>query len=319
VMPPCEMMAKSFLPAVRGLVVYELYSRGYSQLRISFFLSLSQSAVSQMLSKPKNTYVKSLLDMGLTIEEIGSLVKLITKDLPHDPIRATLTLYAFWMDSLSRGVFCDYHRRMYPQLSTCEICLHKKLDINDVDRAQLLAKLEKAVSMIEEARYFVNVMPQVAVNIVESIKNAKTLEDVAGIPGRIVVIRDRPKAVSRPEFGGSKHLARVLLAAKKNAPNVNSAINLKFDEFVQEAVGSLGLRYSETSKKVVEGRNMEDLVIESISEEFEKDPFLDVVFDRGGYGLEPITYVFAEDSIKVVEKALKIARKYVEKKANRKL
>lgn len=315
-MPPCEMMAKSFLPSVRGLIVYEFYSMGYSQLKIASFLGLSQSAVSQILSKPKNVYVKSLVEMGLAVDEIDSLVKLITRDLPRDPVRATLTLYSIWMDSLSRGIFCSYHRRMYPQLSTCEICLHKKLDIQDTEKALILARLGKAVQMIEDARYFVNVMPQVAVNIVESIKDAKTIEDVAGVPGRIVVLRDRPKAVSRPEFGGSKHLAKVLITVKKNSPSVNSVINLKLDEIIQEAVGSLGLKYSETKKNIAEGKNMEDLIIESISREFEKAGFLDVVFDKGGYGLEPITYVFGEDSIKVVEKALKIARKYVEIKTN---
>ena len=316
-MPPCEMMAKSFLPAIRGLVVYELYSIGYSQLKIASILGLSQSAISQILSKPKDTYVKSLVDMGLSMDEITSLTKLITRDILHDPVRATLTLYSFWMDSLSRGIFCNYHRSMYPQLSTCEICLKKKIELQDTDRAQVLARLERAVKMVEEARYFVNVMPQVAVNIVESVKDAKTIEDVAGIPGRIVMLRDRPKAVSRPEFGGSRHLARVLLTVKKYSYNVNSVINLKFDEIVEAAVRCLGLRYSETAKNIVVGKDMEEQVIESISEEFKKAGSLDVVFDRGGHGLEPNTYVFGEDSIKVVEKALKIARKYVEIKSIR--
>jgi predicted fused transcriptional regulator/phosphomethylpyrimidine kinase/predicted transcriptional regulator len=315
-MPPCEMMAKTFLPAIRGLVAYELYSTGYSQLKIASILGLSQSAISQILSKPKDTYVKSLVDMGLSVDEITSLTKLITRDIPHDPVRATLTLYSFWLDSLSRGVFCNYHREMYPQLSTCEICL-KKIELQDTERAQVLARLERAVKMIEEARYFVNVMPQVAVNIVESVKDAKTIEDIAGIPGRIVVLRDRPKAVSRPEFGGSRHLARVLLTVKKYSHNVNSVINLKFDEVVKEAVRSLGLRYSETEKNIIVGRDMEELVIESISEEFKKAGSLDVVFDRGGYGLEPNTYVFGEDSMKVVEKALKIAKRYIEIKSIR--
>ena len=315
-MPPCEMMAKTFLPAIRGLVAYELYSTGYSQLKIASILGLSQSAISQILSKPKDTYVKSLVDMGLSVDEITSLTKLITRDIPHDPVRATLTLYSFWLDSLSRGVFCNYHRKMYPQLSTCEICL-KKIELQDTERAQVLARLERAVKMIEEARYFVNVMPQVAVNIVESVKDAKTIEDIAGIPGRIVVLRDRPKAVSRPEFGGSRHLARVLLTVKKYSHNVNSVINLKFDEVVKEAVTSLGLRYSETEKNIIVGRDMEELVIESISEEFKKAGSLDVVFDRGGYGLEPNTYVFGEDSMKVVEKALKIAKRYIEIKSIR--
>lgn len=309
-MPPCEMMAKKFLPAVRGLISHELDSLGLSQLKIATLLGLSQSAISQILSKPKNTYVKTLLNIGLSNDEIESLIKLLVKDILHDPVRTTLTLYSFWMDALSRGVFCSYHRRMYPQLSSCEVCLQKRIGPQDLERAQILARLEKAVRMIEEARYFVNVMPQVAVNIVESVRDAKTLEDVAGVPGRIVALRDRPKAVSKPEFGGSRHLARVLLTVKKYSPHLNSVINLKFDELVEKTVRSLGLKYSEAKKNIIPGKDVEDAVIESVSEEFKKTQLLDVVFDRGGQGLEPITYVFGEDSLKVAEKALKIASLY---------
>jgi len=316
-MPPCEMMAKVFLPAIRGLVAYELYSTGYSQLKIASILGLSQSAISQILSKSKDTYIKSLVDLGLRIDEITSLTKLILRDIPQDPVRATLTLYSFWMDALSRGIFCNYHREMYPQLSTCEICLQKRIELQDTERTQVLANLERAIKIIEETRYFVNIMPQVAVNVVESVKDAKTIEDIAGIPGRIVILRDRPKAVSRPEFGGSRHLAKVLLNVKKYSSNVNSVINLKFDEVIEEAVRSLGLRYSETRKNIATGRDIEELVIESISEEFKRIGSLDVVFDRGGHGLEPNTYVFGEDSIKVVEKALEIAKKYSEIKSTR--
>ncbi|MCS7126712.1 MAG: hypothetical protein NZ929_07380 [Aigarchaeota archaeon] len=311
-MPPCEMMGKSFLPAIRGLIVHELRSHGYSQLKIADYLGLSQSAVSQILSKPKNKYFKILLDMGLSLDELATLVKLIVKDVSHDQVRATLTLYSFWLDALSRGVFCNYHRKLYPQLSTCEICLSKKIKIEDTERSEILNRLEKAVKIIEEARYFINIMPQVAVNIVESIKDAKTVDDIAGIPGRIVVLRDRPKAVSRPEFGGSKHLAKVLLEVKKYAPRINSVINLKLDDTLEVAVKSLGLKSSETKKTGIVGQYNEEVIIKSIAAEFRDMGYLDVVFDRGGYGLEPNTYLFGEDSLKVVGKALRIAEKYIE-------
>ncbi|MEN2974748.1 MAG: thiamine-phosphate synthase family protein [Candidatus Caldarchaeales archaeon] len=318
-MPPCEMMGKTFLPSIRGLVIHELKSMGYSQLKIASFLGLSQSAVSQILSKPKENYVKSLLDMGLTLDELTLLVKLIVKDIPFDQVRATLTLNSYWIDALSRGVFCNYHRKMYPQLALCEICISKKIVVGDPERSEIMNRLERAIKIIEEARYFVNVMPQVAVNIVESIRDAKTIDDVAGIPGRIVALKDRPKAVSKPEFGGSKHLAKVLLAVKRYAPSINSVINLKLDEILESAVSLLGLRFSETEKPDTVGRQTEDVVIEAIASRFRDMNYLEVVFDRGGYGLEPNTYVFGEDALKVVEKALRIAEKYIEIKASRNL
>lgn len=311
-MPPCEIMGKVVLPALRGVVAHELQSQGYSQLKIASFLGVSQSAISQMLSKPRETHVKTLLNVGIGQEELKTLVKLLAEDVPRDQVRATLTLYSFWMDFLSRGAVCGYHKRIYRQLDSCDICISGKTSVEDPDRKEILERLEKAVRLVEGARYFVNVMPQVAVNIVESVRHAKTVDDVAGVPGRIVVLRDRPKAVSRPEFGGSRHLAKVLLAVKKYVPEVNSVMNLKLDERVMEAVVSLGMKHSVTKKEATSKTYTEDEVVEAVASEFGEHGFLDVVFEKGGYGIEPITYLFGENSMDVVEKAMKIARRYIE-------
>ena len=146
--------------------------------------------------------------------------------------------------------------------------------------------------------------------------SAKTVEDVAAIPGRIVRLKDKPKAVSKPEYGGSRHLARVLLAVKRYAPEVSAVINLKLDEAVESAIKSLGLRYSETRCEEPYGREREEEVIEAVAREFGKRSDWDVVIDRGGMGLEPTTYIFAENAEKAAEKALKIARRYVEEKSS---
>ncbi|MEM0452927.1 MAG: thiamine-phosphate synthase family protein [Nitrososphaerota archaeon] len=314
-MPPSELMVKYLLPNIRGLISHELYSKGFSQLKISSILGISQSAVSQILSKPRDKYFTTLIKMGLKPDEVDLLVKLLLKDIQQDPVRSILTLESFWAEVLSRGVFCELHRKLYPQLSSCEICLKPIPEVISTEKLKILERLSRAIKIIEESWYFVNVMPQIAVNIVESIREAKTIDDVAGIPGRIVRIKDRPRAVSRPEFGGSRHLASVLLSVKKHSPEINSVVNLKLDELVRKAVISLGYSWAETSKPNTfpgEVNNLENLVIESISAIFKERPYVDVVFDRGGYGFEPTTYVFGRDSLEVVDKALKIAKKYVE-------
>lgn len=313
--PPCEMMVKDFLPAMRGLLAHNLRARGLSQPKIASLLGVTQSAVSQLLSKPPSLYRKKIAEMGLGREELDLLLRLLLQDIPSDPVRANLTLYSFWRGALSRGVFCQYHRRLHPQLSLCEICLRRE-EVPEGERLIVLRRIEEAVRMIEGARYFVNVMPEVAVNIAEAPKDAKTVEDVAAIPGRIVRLKDKPKAVSKPEYGGSRHLARVLLAVKRYAPEVSAVINLKLDEAVESAIKSLGLRYSETRCEEPYGREREEEVIEAVAREFGKRSDLDVVIDRGGMGLEPTTYIFAENAEKAAEKALKIARRYVEEKSS---
>lgn len=306
--PPCEMMTRDFLPAVRGLVAHSLRSKGFSQPKIGSFLGITQSAVSQLLSKPPSSYQKRLKEMGFGEEEVELLLRLLLQDVASNPVRTNLTLYSFWRDALSRGALCPYHRRLYPQLMSCEICLTGR-EAEEGERAEILKNLEKAVKMIEDARYFVNVMPEVAVNIAAAPREAKTVEDVAAVPGRIVRMKDRPKAVSKPEYGGSRHLARVLLSVRRSAPGIGAVINLKLDRGVAAAVRSLGLKFAEMGGE----HKSEEEVIEAVARAFRDGAELDVVMDWGGPGLEPTTYVFAENPEKVARKALTIAGRYAEK------
>lgn len=307
--PPCELMIRDFLPALRGLISHTLRERGLSQSKIAALIGISQAAVSQILAKNRANYMEKILEMGFERGEAETLLSLLLEDIVIDPVKATQTLYYFWRNALERGALCNYHRKLYPQLALCKVCLRRWGSELDEDSALTLRRVGEAVKLLESSPHIVHLMPEVSMNVAQALKNAKTLEDIAAIPGRIVKVKDRIRAVSGPEFGGSQHLAEILINIMKFAPEIRAVLNLKLDENVLKAVKSLGLRYSITSHPKPP-RSAEE-VVKAVAKEFEKNGGLDVVMDWGGIGLEPTTYIFGSDAVEAVKKALLIASTYI--------
>lgn len=305
--PPCEIMVQVFLPAMRGLVALELRKGGMSQSRIAMLLGITQAAVSLYLSKDAAYYKKKLQSIGVPLDEIDKLVKLISNDVLKSAGKVNEIFYAFWKGILSRGLLCDYHKSLYPSLSECDMCL-KAQTYPSIEHTEVLRDLEHALYILEGASYFVRLIPEVAVNIAVSLKDAKSEMDVAAIPGRIVALKDRPKPMSRPEFGASKHMAKVLLRVRTVKNDIRAVMNIKCDESIELTTKKLGMNVAYTEKG---GVSDEEAVIDAVAAAFKKHGELDVVFDKGGVGLEPMTYVFGKSATDVVRKALRIARSYI--------
>jgi len=300
-------MVRDFLPNIRGLVALELRRSGLSQSRIATLLGITQAAVSLYLSKDAAHYKRRLQSIGIPLEEVEKLVKLVSSDLLSSTAKANETFYAFWKGLLSRGLLCGYHRTIYPSLGDCDVCL-KAPAYPSVEHAEVLRDLEHAIHALEGSSYFARLIPEVAVNIAMSLKDASSEMDVAAVPGRIVALRDRPKSMSKPEFGASRHMVRVLLRVRAIRDDIRAVMNMKYDEGVESAAKRVGMNVAHTEKgNVVD----EEAVIEAVAAAFKKHGELDVVFDRGGVGLEPMTYVFGKSATDVARKALRIARSYI--------
>ena len=305
---PCEIFVKEFLPALRGLMAHELRDRGLSQSRIASLLGVSQAAVSQILSRDRSEYRRRIEIIGFGDGEVDALIRILVNDSASDPILATQMIHHFWHDALERGVICGYHRKLYPQLVTCSICLRR--EEMDIEVEETVRRVEEAVGLLESSNYVSYLVPEVAMNIAQAVRQAKTVEDVVGIPGRIVEVRGRVKAVSRPEPGGSKHLAQILLKIS-DITGIRAVINIKLDPRVESAVKSLGLKYATT--RYESPPKSEDEVVEAVAECLREKGVLDAVLDWGGMGLEPTTYVFGRDAVDAARKVLRIAAEYLSK------
>ncbi|MFQ6010679.1 MAG: thiamine-phosphate synthase family protein, partial [Nitrososphaerales archaeon] len=205
-------MVKSFLPGVRGLVALNLREKGLSQGKIAKMIGVTQVAVNHYLRNGPKFYSEKLALVGLTERDTSNLTDLLTEDLFVSQVDAIYTLYSLWRGYLSRGKICSTHQNMVHTLSNCEVCMKFFGDRDSLqpNRREILDGLSHAVKLLEASPYFPKIMPEVSVNIVFADSMARGESDIAAMPGRIVKVHDRAKAMMAPEFGVSHHMAKVL-------------------------------------------------------------------------------------------------------------
>jgi predicted fused transcriptional regulator/phosphomethylpyrimidine kinase/predicted transcriptional regulator len=252
------------LPTLRTLVAKELaQSYGWTQTRIARRLGVTQAAVSGYLTQD----VETMAPPPFSIEELRSISKSLTAEIATKRLTYVDLVNNICEICLSLrrgGAICHAHKIKVPELEEerCIICmqLHMSLaDISDVRRV-ILGDLRAAVSLLESAPEFTELVPEVCSNIVMALKDAQGIADVAGIPGRMVKVRGKVKALMDPEFGVSSHLAKLLLAVMRVDLKVRAAINIKYDEDVLEAVKKLNLNYA-VLKRAQKYRGNEDELI----------------------------------------------------------
>jgi predicted fused transcriptional regulator/phosphomethylpyrimidine kinase/predicted transcriptional regulator len=309
VRPPEEMLYEVLLPNLRGVLAHRLRSLGYPQSKIARTLNVTQPSVSGYLSAKESRFVEDLLKLGIPREDLEALIDSLVRSAELGPTKMTETLVTAWRQLLSSGKLCGYHRSMYPELADCDVCVRLGSSV-DPERASVLQRLERAVQMLESSPIAHHLVPEVSTNVAESAREPRELNDVAAVPGRIVRVGGALRAVGRPSFGTSKHLASLLLKAKRNGISWSAVVNIRFDEDVLRALRETGMKYAVTRYPAGSPRSEEE-VVETVVEALRRDPGIEVVLDAGGPGLEPAAYVFGNDSVDAVNRVLKIARAYV--------
>lgn len=176
----------------------------------------------------------------------------------------------------------------------------------------IIEKLERAVQILEESPEFAQLIPEVRSNIVMARENAQTVGDVAGIPGRITSVKGIPKAVSRPDFGASSHMARLVLSVMKHDPEKRSALNIKYHPDLVEICLKLGLRVSsydrnqepsEISEK--EGSTISwgvEVAVQNLG------AVPDVIYHKGAWGKEPMIVMVGTQPEELAEMAVCLAK-----------
>lgn len=185
------------------------------------------------------------------------------------------------------------------------------------ERYRVLENVEKAVEiLIENSKYVAKVIPEVGMNIGMSIDPlyAKTPLDVAAVPGRITRYRDGIMVKGKPEFGVSKHIANAILTMIKLYPEYRAAANIAYSKELIEIAKSLSLSISYFDRreepediKSIEGATTK-WGVEYAVKRYGKP--VDIIYDLGDIGKEPIIKVFGRDAIDVAKKIVTIATKY---------
>ncbi len=301
---PLIYLSKVVLPPLNALVAHSLKKRGLSEGKIASLLGLTQPAINLYLKRDESEYLKKLTQIGLPKNFVRELIDRVSLAMEGGGIEEATRAY---LELLGSGLLCEHHRALTGLPESCDVCMRLFGSGGREEREGLILRVKDALKLLERSSKFVNLLPEVRSNFVARLDKAVTEEDVVGIPGRMTEVRGKVRAFHPPEFGASRHMARVLLEVSKKFPSIRAAINLRYDEEIGRCIKGLGW-------KCVRGRieeedmKEEDPVLVALRRAIARvrEP-VDAFFHDAFYGLEASLYVFAEDSMQLAEKVIALA------------
>ena len=182
----------------------------------------------------------------------------------------------------------------------------------DAQRYVTLTELQSAVDRITSLRDFWRLIPETRTNFAYAVPFAAGPEDVAGVRGRIGMVRDATAPVCRVEFGASRHMASAIVAYMKVRPAIRSVINIKYEDKLVHVASSLFQvsSYDRTKEPVHIKRREGSSVSWGTGVALAKNPAAEVIYHKGAIGKEPMITVFGKNPADVFGKIERILKAY---------
>ena len=294
-----EVVVDEFLPTFRSMLAADLRERGLTQHEVAQALGISQSAVSKYAHGDiarRDAFVEDervrdtveRLGEGLASGEMSTVQALIEAEIlvrrlsrPGDRIAAI-------------------HESHVPELRERDYDFRAdESDSGVLTRERVRSSVRRGIRILEHTSGFATLIPDVGSNLVECLPDAESVEDVAGVPGRIFDVKGRTEIPAEPEFGVSEHVATVLLAARAGGHDARAALNVTYRDDIIDALVEMG---HDTVAFDVDGEPAATAVETAIR----STPTATVVYQTGGFGVEPIVYLLGDSASDVarVAKAL---------------
>jgi len=294
-----EVVVDEFLPTFRSLLAADLRERGLTQHEVAELLGVSQSAVSKYAHGDVATDPEIAADDRVqdTVERVGE--GLANGDVSQ--VRALVEAEVLVRQLSARGdLLAERHEDANPALADYD----GDFRVHDADsevrvREQVLSSVRRGVRMLEHTSGFATLIPAVGANLVEGTHDADTVEDVAGVPGRILDVMGRTEIPAEPEFGVSAYVATVLLAARAAGSDARAALNVAYSEDAVETLESAGYAAVEFDSEG-ESSGDDSFVRDAVAG---ADGDVDVLYQTGGFGVEPIVYLLADSAPAAVRMA----------------
>jgi len=297
-----EVAVEEFLPTFRSMLAEGLRERGLTQQEVAELLGISQSAVSKYAhggierndavadSEPVRELVAELSD-GLASGELTQVGALVEAEV--------------LIRQLERGgLLAELHEAAMPELREFEGEFAVHDPEGELRAAQrVLASVRRGLRVLEHADGFAGLIPAVGSNLAECRPDAAGIEDVAAVPGRLVAIKGRATVPADPEFGASDHVAAVLLAARAAGSDARAACNVRYSAALVERLEREGYTTAEFEPDADLGGDTEAAVAAAFA-----DGPADVLYQTGGFGVEPIAYVLGPDAPAVARTVRTLAR-----------
>jgi hydroxymethylpyrimidine/phosphomethylpyrimidine kinase len=163
--------------------------------------------------------------------------------------------------------------------------------------------VEKLISILP-----LELVPEVGMNFVYARKETWGLEDICGVDGRIFKTKGGLKVCGGIDFGVSKHVASVVLAATSVDKNVRSAVNICYSRENVEGCKKSGLSigFFKREDEPVDAESTLDWGTKHAVSTLGYVP--DVIYDTGGLGKEPMIRILGKNPRDVLSKIQKLLK-----------
>lgn len=293
---PSEVVVGRFLPTARAMLATTLQEHGLTQQEIATWLGVTQAAVSKYVSDGATVEPRFSENprMQRTITRIADGIASGSMD-EYEALGELLSLIREFED---RGPICEVHEEEMPALRGlgCDLCV-RGFDREVAAERSVVADIRKAARLLADSAAMADAIPNVGTNIGMALPDADDELDVAAIPGRIHTMHGRINIPSNPEFGASRHVARMILTAMHVDPDLRGALNLATIDTVLAAAAAEGIdplefdaAYEDRSARLTE-------LLE------ERGSVPRVIYHSGAFGIEPITYVLGESAVDAAQLA----------------
>jgi len=300
-----EVVVDEFLPTVRSMLAEDLRDRGFTQREVADALGISQSAVSKYAHGDVARHDRIVAD-----ERVRDLVDRVGEGLADgdlSPVGALVEIEVLIRRLEEGDLLAELHEAAMPALADADV----EFSVHDPDsglreRERVLGSVRRGLRTLTNASGFAALIPNVGANVAECIDDARTIDDVAAVPGRLVDVKGRAMVPGEPEFGVSEHVATVLLAAREAGATARGAVNVRYDP---DTVAALAEEYP--TVEFGAERSTREAVADAVAGADvsatggDAEPL--VLYQTGAVGVEPIVYVLAPtaaDAARVVRDLL---------------
>ncbi|MDF1539007.1 MAG: thiamine-phosphate synthase family protein [Candidatus Thorarchaeota archaeon] len=303
--PPCELVQRDYLPLLRSLLAKKLNEEGKSQNQIAESMGITQAAVSKYLNQTSEKHP--------LLRAVNELATRMASEIISGTSRSDILVREICSTCMGLRIgseICVMHRENIASLAEvdCDICSELLGGSNSdlSSRAETLSDIRDALRLLSDSTVFGRLVPQVRANIVACNKNAKSVADVIGIPGRITLVEGRVRSFSGPKFGASTHTASLLLEMRKSWSQVNSCLCISGQSHIVESAKTLGVQIISLNRSESNPRDIANAAkLKKMKPSSRK---LLGIHVPGGIGVEPILYIFGPRATGLAEEAEEIGR-----------
>lgn len=171
---------------------------------------------------------------------------------------------------------------------------------NSTDHYYVLGQLVQGVHILVASSKVYRLLPEIRSNLVMALANATSIQEVAGIPGRLTHVFGRITAPAYPAWGASLYTASILLEIMKLDSSRRSAMEIRYSTEAVALMRDNGISICDLNidEKSTIKEMLASCIVDGLSEAF---------YTEGGFAREGAIIITGSDAVGVAERVVQIA------------